>query len=73
MKRLRIALGVIALDQGSKFLAVRYLAPSGPVTLIPGVLGLRYAENTGMAFSMFAGRSWWCWRGCSCGVTSWGR
>ena len=58
MKRLWIALGVIALDQGSKFLAVRYLAPSGPVTLIPGVLGLRYAENTGMAFSMFAGRSW---------------
>ena len=41
MKRLWIALGVIALDQGSKFLAVRYLAPSGPVTLIPGVLGLR--------------------------------
>lgn len=58
MKRLWIALGVIALDQGSKFLAVRYLAPSGPATLIPGVLGLRYAENTGMAFSMFAGRSW---------------
>ena len=58
MKRLWIALGVIALDQGSKCLAVRYLAPSGPVTLIPGVLGLSYAENTGMAFSMFAGRSW---------------
>lgn len=58
MRRLWIALGVVALDQGSKFLAVRYLTSSRPVTLIPGVLGLRYAENTGMAFSMFAGKSW---------------
>ena len=30
----------------------------GSVTLIPHVLALRYAENTGMAFSMFSGRAW---------------
>lgn len=28
------------------------------VTLLPGVLALTYAENTGMAFSMFSGRAW---------------
>ena len=28
------------------------------VTLIPGVLGLKYVENTGMAFSLFSGRAW---------------
>lgn len=58
MKRLWIALGVVALDQGSKWLAARYLAPAGAVPLIPGMLGLRYAENTGMAFSMLSGQGW---------------
>lgn len=28
------------------------------VTVIPGVLALTYAENTGMAFSLFSGRAW---------------
>lgn len=28
------------------------------VTLLPGVLALTYAENTGMAFSLFSGRAW---------------
>ena len=58
MKRLWIALAVVALDQGSKYLAASRLAFAGPVTLIPGVLGLRYAENTGMAFSMLSGQGW---------------
>lgn len=48
------ALTVIA-DQIVKLLA-RHL--TGPVTLIPGLLGLKYAQNTGMAFSMFSGQSW---------------
>ena len=50
-----IALLVLILDQLSK-LAARSL--QGPVTLIPGVLGLTYAENTGMAFSLLAGQPW---------------
>ena len=29
-----------------------------PMTLIPGVIGLRYAENTGMAFSLLSGQPW---------------
>ena len=28
------------------------------LVLIPGVVGLRYAENTGMAFSLLSGRPW---------------
>lgn len=28
------------------------------VTLLPGVLALTYAENTGMAFSLFSGQAW---------------
>ena len=29
-----------------------------PMTLIPGVIGLQYAENTGMAFSLLSGQPW---------------
>ena len=50
-----IALVVLAADQLSK-LAARRLTTAIP--LIPGVLGLKYAENTGMAFSLFSGKPW---------------
>ncbi len=51
-----IAAAVFALDRITKLLAPR-IPPEGAV-VIPGVLGLRYAENTGMAFSLFSGRPW---------------
>ena len=47
-----IAATVLAADQATKWLA---LGLTGPVTLIPGLIGLRLAENTGMAFSLFSG------------------
>ena len=50
-----IAAAVVAADQLVKLLA-RQL--TGQVVLIPGVLALRYAENTGMAFSLFSGQPW---------------
>ena len=50
-----IALMAVALDQVSKWGARRLTAP---LTLIPGVVRLRYTENTGMAFSLFSGRPW---------------
>lgn len=50
-----IALVVLVLDQLSKLAAQRL---TQAVALIPGVLGLRYAENTGMAFGLLAGRPW---------------
>ena len=50
-----IALAVIALDQAVKSQAHRW---TEPVELIPGLLGLTYAQNTGMAFSMLSGQTW---------------
>ena len=50
-----IAPVVVILDQLVKWAC---LSIRGSVTLIPGVLALTYAENTGMAFSLFSGRSW---------------
>lgn len=47
---------LIALDQWTKWLAVRYLAGGSPAVLIPGVLELRYLENHGAAFSILQNR-----------------
>lgn len=49
-----IALAAVALDQGVKALARH----AEGFTLIPGVLAFTYAENTGMAFSLFSGQPW---------------
>ncbi len=59
MKRLWswwIAAGVFALDRITKILAVNI--PEDGQVLIPGVLGLRCAENRGIAFSLLSGRPW---------------
>ena len=45
---------LIGLDQLIKSLVEQKLKGSGPRVLIPGFLGLCYAENTGAAFSLFA-------------------
>ena len=44
----------MGLDRFSKILAVKYLSGGTPVTVIPHILGLRYTENTGAAFSMLS-------------------
>ena len=49
---------VVAVDQFTKFLAVRYLKPVREVVLIDGVFSLLYLENTGMAFGLFQGGRW---------------
>lgn len=46
---------ILALDRLTKALAVAF---PDERALIPGVLRWTYAENTGMAFSLFSGRSW---------------
>ena len=48
-----IAVAVIVADRAAKLLAAG-LPPEG-ITLIPGIVGLRYAENTGAAFSLLSG------------------
>ena len=51
-----IAVAVFAADRVTKILAGG-IPPEG-IPLIPGVVRLRYAENTGAAFSMFSGHPW---------------
>jgi signal peptidase II len=48
-----ITLAVIAIDRVTKLLAPKL--PAEGITLIPGVIGLRYAENRGIAFSLLSG------------------
>ena len=43
----------LALDQAAKFMAQAWLSPLGSFDVIDGWLELRYAENTGIAFSLF--------------------
>lgn len=46
---------VLAVDRVTKQLAEMVLAETGAQTVWPGVLGWRYARNTGAAFSAFDG------------------
>ena len=48
---------LIFADRLSKVMAAKYLADGTVMTVIPYFLGLRYLENTGMAFSMLSGRT----------------
>lgn len=50
-----IALVTLLVDQLVKLIAQTVCGTS---VLIPGVLAFTYAENTGMAFSLFSGKSW---------------
>lgn len=50
-----IAVVTVLADQLVKWACGRL---THPVTLLPGVMRLNYAENTGMAFSLFSGRTW---------------
>lgn len=50
-----IAALTVIIDQLVKWLC---MGLTGSVTLIPQLLALTYAENTGMAFSLFSGRAW---------------
>ena len=51
-----IAVFVLAADRITKALAAGI--PAEGVTLVPGVIGLRYTRNTGAAFSLLSGHPW---------------
>ena len=51
-----IILLLTILDQGSKSLVLAQLKDYPDISLIPGVLQLRYLENRGMAFGLFEGK-----------------
>ncbi len=52
---LALSLGLVLFDALSKHWARTVLKSTDTMVLIPGVLGLHYAENTGAAFSAFSG------------------
>ena len=49
------AAALVLVDQIIKLLTRAYIAPGEKITLIPGVVGLTYIQNTGAAFSSFSG------------------
>ena len=51
-----IILVLILLDQVSKHLVLTYLKGENDISLISGVLQLRYIENRGLAFGLFEGK-----------------
>jgi signal peptidase II len=53
-----LIIGSVILDQISKYLAVMHLKPMGECPLLPGILQLRYVENTGAAFGILKGQRW---------------
>ena len=53
-----IILGIILVDQLTKWLAVKYLMPIDTQPIIEGVIHLTYLENRGAAFGMLAGAPW---------------
>ena len=52
-----IAAGTLALDQAGKLAAVAWLEGERPLILIPNLLNLAFATNTGAAFSILSGRT----------------
>jgi signal peptidase II len=53
-----VAGAVYVADRVTKLLAERHLAGREPVTVIPGVLDLRYTTNSGGAFGVLGGAPW---------------
>lgn len=51
-------IGLILLDQGTKFWALASLKPIHNMTLVEGFMDLTFVENRGVAFGMFSGQRW---------------
>lgn len=52
-----VAAGLVVLDQLTKLAVRAGIALGQQIVLIPGVLGLTYVQNTGMAFSSLSGKT----------------
>ena len=53
MTYILIILGLISLDQISKYIAIKYLSGIGSIPIIKNIFHLTYVENRGAAFGMF--------------------
>lgn len=49
---------LIFIDQLTKYLCILHLKGQDAISVIDGVLELRYLENSGAAFSLFQNRQW---------------
>lgn len=49
---------IVAVDQITKFLVVENIPLHADIPLLPGVVQLTYAQNTGAAFSILQGQQW---------------
>lgn len=49
---------IVAFDQLTKFFAQKFLSDGTVAPFIKGVVQFNYAENSGMAFSLFGGARW---------------
>lgn len=52
------AIGLVVMDQVTKYLAVVHLDHQAPIVLWANVFELQYHENRGIAFSMLQGLQW---------------
>ena len=50
--------GIVIVDQLTKYLTVANIRMFQAVPFLPGVVRLTYVQNTGAAWSMFAGMQW---------------
>ena len=50
---------MIAADQATKWLALKYLSPVPTLPLVPGFFHLTYVLNSGVAFGFFKGHGLW--------------
>lgn len=53
-----IILGLIGVDQITKFVARKYLLPKGSVTIIKNFFNFTYVENRGGAWGSLSGKYW---------------
>ncbi len=53
-----VILLIVALDQFTKYLAVKFLSPIGSVPLIKNVFHFTYVKNPGAAFGIFSDKPW---------------
>ena len=53
-----MALGIVAIDQYTKYLTVANIPLGGHVDAIPGLFNFTYVQNTGAAWSSFEGMIW---------------
>lgn len=56
MLNLLLIIVLVALDQGFKHLATKFLVDIVPVTLVPKLFGFNYVHNYGAGFSILSGK-----------------